>query len=126
MEKKRPISVTIIAWYLIVSNVLLLIFSMYVNGNNQMSKEFISASHLSIPMFYILFYFGIAVSVIGWMGMLKGQDWARLINVIWAMIGFATNFVTSPMKGFMIPGLVLIAMGVFFLYRPASNQYFTK
>lgn len=120
----RPKSITIIAWYLIVVAVISL-FKNFSTLNNPLATELMSKSLLSIPLQYAKWYIGLAVSVICGIGMLKGQSWARLLYVLWSMIGFLMGFVTSPLKvAPPIPGVILFTIIVFFLYRPAANQYF--
>ena len=122
---ERPKSVTVIAWILIVTGAIS-VFTSLSSLNNPMVKELMSKSPLPISLQYAMMYIGLAVSVISGVGMLKGQNWARFLYVIWGAIGFLIGLVTSPMKAAMIPGLLFFAIIVFFLYRPASTQYFTK
>ena len=122
---KRPKSVTIIAWILIVVGVNS-VFTCLASLNNPMVKELMSKSPFSIPLQYAMMCVELAVGVVSGIGMLKGQGWARLLYVIWRSIGFLIGIVTSPMKVALIPGLIFFAIVVFFLYRPASNQYFSQ
>jgi hypothetical protein len=122
--RERPISVTIIAWFLIVAGVIS-VFTTLSTLNNPMVEELMSKSLLPVPLQYAMMYIALAVSVICGIGMLKGQGWARLLYVIWGIIGFLVGFVTSPMKVAIIPGLIVFVIIVLLLYRPASNQYFS-
>lgn len=123
--RERPKSVTVIAWILIVMGAIS-VFTILSSSNNPMVKELMSKSPLPIPLQYAMMYIGLVVSVISGIGMLKGQSWARLLYVIWGAVGFLIGLVTSSMKVAMIPGLIFFAIISFFLYRPASTQYFTK
>ena len=122
---KRPESVTVIAWLLIVSGVISA-FTILSSLNNPMAKELMSKSSLSIPLQYAIMYIGLAILIICGIGMLKGKGWARLLYVTWGAIGFLTNLISFPMKVGIIFGLIFFVIIVFFLYRPASNQYFTQ
>lgn len=123
--EERPKSVTIIAWIFIVAGVISIFISLS-SLNNPMVKELMSKSLLPIPLQYAMMYIGLVVSFVCGVGMLKGQGWVRLLYVIWGAIGLLINLITSPMKVAIIPGLIFFVIIVFFLYRPASNQYFTK
>jgi hypothetical protein len=58
--------------------------------------------------------------------MLQGQNWARLLYVVWSAVGFVIGIVTSPIKAAMIPGLVVFVVMAFFLFRPKANEYFSS
>lgn len=122
---ERPKSVTIIAWFLIVSGVIS-VFTSLSSLNNPMVKELMSKSPLPIPLQYAMMIIGLAVSVICGIGMLKGQGWARLLYVTWGAIGILISLITCPSKTVIIPGLIIFIIIAFFLYRPASNQYFSQ
>ena len=122
---ERPKSVTVIAWILIVTGVIS-VFTILSSLNNPMVKELMSKSPLPIPLQYAMMYLAFAMLVISGIGMLKGQGWAKLLYVIWGAIGSLISLITSPAKAALIPGLLFYAIVVFFLYRPASNKYFTK
>ncbi|MFH1440926.1 MAG: hypothetical protein ABIH18_02630 [Candidatus Omnitrophota bacterium] len=122
---ERPKSITVIAWILIVAGTIS-VFTSLSSLNNLMVKEIMSKSPLPVSLQYAMMYIGLAIMVVSGIGMLKGQGWARLLYVVWGAIGFLVGLLTSPMKVAMIPGLIVFAIVVFFLYRPASNQYFTK
>ncbi len=122
---ERPKSITVIAWFLIVTGVIS-VFTSWTSLNNPMVKELMAKSPLPASLQYTMLFVGLAVTIASGIGMLKGQGWAGLLYVVWGVFGFLVGLLTSPMKAAMIPGLVVFAIIVFFLYRPASNQYFVK
>jgi len=69
-------------------------------------------------------YVGLAITIVCAIAMLKGQNWGRMLYVVWGAIGFVITFVTSPMRAAMLPGLVVFAVIVYFLFRPAANAFF--
>ena len=84
-----------------------------------------SKSPIPIPMQYAITYIGSAIMLVSGIAMLKGCNWARLLYVIWSVIGFLVGIVTSPMKATLILGLVSFLIIVFFLFRPKANAYFS-
>jgi hypothetical protein len=72
-----------------------------------------------------MIYVGLLVTMISGLAMLKGQNWARLLYVIWGAVGGLIGVATSPMKTAMIPGFVIYLVFVF-LFRPNANQYFGR
>lgn len=121
--KKRPTSITVIAWILIVSGVLTAISST-ISLNNPMVKEILSRSLLPLQVQYVMMYVGMIITVISGISILKGQNWSRYLYVIWSIIGFAIGITTSPMKVAMIPGIAVFLVFAFFLFRPKANEYF--
>ena len=122
---KRPTSITVIAWILIVTGGVSLITSS-ISLNSPMIKEIMSRSPIPIPVQYAMMYIGLLVSIVSGIGMLKKQNWARFLYVIWGAIGFLIGLFTSPMKMALIPGLLFFAIIVFFLFRPGANEYFSE
>ena len=122
--KKRPTSVTVIAWILIVGTGITLI-STTAMINNPMMLDLMSKSPIPIPIQYAITYIGSAIMLVSGIAMLKGCNWARLLFVIWSAINFLVGIVTSPMKATLILGLVSFLIIVFFLFRPKANAYFS-
>jgi len=116
---KRPISITVIAWFFIASGIFL-IFSA-ARLNTPMAK-----SPILVWVLYAMIYIGILAAVASGIGMLKKQNWARFLNVIWGAIGLLVPLFTTPLKMELIPGLLFYAIIVFFLFRPVANRYFSK
>ena len=123
--KERPTSVTVIAWFLIVMGVISIISSIISLFNpNPMVEEIMSRNPLPVPIQQLLSYVGIAVSIVSGMYMLDGANWARFLYVIWSVIGILISIITLPNLIFIIPGLVLLVIITFYLFRPKANDYF--
>lgn len=120
---KRPTSVTVVAWILIAMSGISLISST-LTLNNPMAEELMAKNPLPIPLQYVSLYVGLLITIVAGIAMLKGQNWARFLYVIWFAISFLIGIVVSPMKVVMIPGLVVFAVITFFLFRPKANEYF--
>jgi len=121
---KRPTSITVIATILIVMTGISLI-TCTLALNNPMAKELMAKSLLPIPVQYMMMYVGFFINVVTGIAMLRAQNWARFLYVIWGVIGFVIGLATSPMKAAMIPSLVVFAVISFFLFRPKANEYFS-
>jgi hypothetical protein len=121
---KRPMSVSVIAWILIVLSSISVGTSL-LSFNNPMVKELMAKSPVPIPLQYVMMYVGLLISIVAGIAMLKGQNWARFLYVIWSAIGFVIGIATSPMKAMMIPGLVMFVLITIFLFRPEANEYFS-
>ncbi|MGD0900091.1 MAG: hypothetical protein ABR915_19830 [Thermoguttaceae bacterium] len=120
---KRPISITVIAWILIVGAALHLLTSP-VNLSDPKVQELMAKGLLPFPVQCSILYLGLAVALASGIGMLEGRNWARWLYVIWRAIEAIIVLATSPTKLMMIPGIVLFLVEVFFLFRPVANRYF--
>ncbi len=122
--KKRPTSITVIAWILIVTGGISLVTST-ISLNNPMLKELMGRSPIPLPVQYVMMYVGLLITLISGIAMLKGKNWARFLYVIWNIISFVICIATFPMKASMIPGFIIFLIEAFFLFRPKANEYFT-
>ncbi len=120
---QRPKSITVICWILIAMGGISLISST-LSLNNPATQELMSKSSIPISIQYIMMYAGLLVTLVCSVAMLKGQNWARLLYVGWSTIGFIIGIATSPLKAFMIPGIIVFLIIAFFLFRPKANEYF--
>lgn len=121
--KKRPTSLTVIAWILIVMGGVSII-STTVMVNNTMALDLMSKSPIPIPIQFAMSYIGLVVMIVSGIAILKGQNWARFLYVIWSAIGFVIGIATSPIKAAMIPSLVVFLVVVFFLFRQKATAFF--
>jgi hypothetical protein len=121
--KKRPTSISIIAWYFIVSSPLGLLFS--VKGfNDPTVKHMMGQNPIPIPVQYFLTCIGLVITFVCGIAMLKGRDWSRVLYVSWSGIIFIMYLVISPFKIMMIPGILFLLVIAFFLFRPKANEFF--
>jgi hypothetical protein len=125
---KRPTSVSVIAWILIViSGISLITITVRLDGpafNSPMAKELIAKNPLPISLQYALSYMQPLVNLIAGNSMLYGRNWARLLYIVFGAISLVIWFVTFPLKVAVIPGLVTFAVITFFLFRPKANEFF--
>lgn len=122
---KRPTSITVISWILIVLGGLSFVTTAAMT-NNPTAVALMSKSVLPVTVQYVISYIGSLVMVVSGIAMLKEQNWARWLYVGWSIIGFAIGLATSPAKIAMIPGLVVFLILAFFLFRPKANEYFAR
>lgn len=123
--KKRPTSITVIAWILIVISTLSSI-PMIVMMNNPTTHELMSKNPLPIPLQYAISYFGLLLTITTNIAMLKGRNWGRLTYVGWMTISLIIGLLTSPIKPAMIPSFVIFLIIAFFLFSPKANEFFSN
>jgi len=73
------------------------------------------------------YYISILVSWISGIGILKRQNWARFLYLIYGIIGLIkliSYFASKPLTMIIIPKIIIFLIVVFFLFRPKANDYF--
>lgn len=122
---KRPTSVSIIGWFLIVTAVLSGLSGLY-GMNDPLTRSLMAKGALSVPMQYGLMYVGLIITVVAATAMLKGLVWGRSLYLGWGVVGLIIGTLTAPMKAALIPGALLLVVIGFFLYRPKANAFFQR
>jgi hypothetical protein len=72
-------------------------------------------------------YIAILVFLISGICILKRQNWARFLYLIYGIIGlikFLIYFASKPLTPIIIPIIIIFWIVVFFLFRPKANDYF--
>jgi|SRR5678815_3568642 len=120
---KRPLSLTIIAWLMIVISVLALIGLVMMLAYPDLLKA--SDMEIPSPMQQAWTVLGAIVTACVAYGIFKGQPWSRVLYVAWGIIGAAVNFYTSekPLTS-MIALIVFIVISAF-LYSNRANEWFS-
>ncbi|MFC1551584.1 hypothetical protein ACFL6P_03355 [Candidatus Latescibacterota bacterium] len=123
--KKRPTSITVVAWFLIVIGAISLIpTTITLMSQNPMIEEMMSKSPIPIPIQHVLSYAGLIVSIVSGIAILQGENWGRFLYFIWSVITIVIGIFTSPNILFMIPGLVIFAVLAFILFLSKASDYF--
>ncbi len=121
----RPTSLTIIGWFLIVTSAFGLL-GMLRTINNPMVTRIYAHSPLPLSVHLAIGVAGALITIVCGFGVLKGFNWSRFVYVGWSLIGFAISFATIPVMSFVLLGLAFFLVMVFFLFRPAANDWFTR
>ena len=122
--EKRPLSLTIIAWVLIILSLLALVGLFTMQSNAAMVKA-INDMHVSMPLYLGWSVLGVIINLIVAYGILKGQPWSRVLYVVWGIIGLVVGFFISPMKAALVFSLVILVVIGAFLYTAAANDWFS-
>ncbi len=121
---KRPISISVIAWVLIVMGGISLITTTAMI-NNPLARDLMSKSSIPLPVQYAMSYIGLLIMIVSGSAMLKGFNWSQFLYIIWNIIAFLIGAIASSMKMAMIPGLVVFLLITFFLFQPKANSFFS-
>jgi hypothetical protein len=122
----RPTSIVVISWLLIILSILSAVgyLSIALQQNDPQVQEALKSSPLPAPVQFGMMVAGIAIQFACGYAMLGGKNWARVLYVAWNALGICIAFFTVPAKLFLLPGIAIFAVIVFFLYRPAANAFF--
>jgi len=124
IAQKRPISLTIIAWVLIVLSLLALVGLFTMRSNAAMMKM-MDQMQVSLLFYQAWSVLGIVIDLIVAYGIFKGQPWSRVLYVVWGIIGLVVGFFITPQKAYLVFGLVVLIVISIFLYSEKANDWFS-
>jgi hypothetical protein len=120
---KRPLSLTIIAWVLIVISVFAVLSLILIAAKPELMQA--SQQPLPSPMEQAWTALGVIITLIVAYGIFKGLPWSRVLYVAWGIIGAVVSFYTSPKPlAPMIALVVFIAISAF-LFTNRANEWFS-
>ena len=122
---QRPISLSIVGWFLIVSAAFSLI-SVLMLPTNPIAVKMMEQSSLPLSAHMAIGAIGSIVIMASGYGVLKGFNWSRFLYVGWSILGFAISLATVPIMSVMLLGLIFVAVISFFLLRAAANAWFGR
>ena len=122
--EKRPLSLTIIAWVLIVLSLLALIGVFTMRSNPEMVKA-MGQMHVSILFQQVWTVIGIIVDLIVAYGILKGQPWSRVLYVVWGIFSLVVGFFITPQKALLVVSLLILIVIGAFLFTEKANDWFS-
>jgi hypothetical protein len=120
----RPLSVTIVGWWLVVTS-LLGAYSSATMQTNPMAVQLALGSPVSLEVREIFGVInGLALAFCG-IAILKGYWWSRLFFVGLSFVGFFFGiFVIGFFLAFLFTGLS-VGVILFFLSRPRASEWFS-
>ena len=119
---KRPVTITVIAWIMIIGNGIALVERLSGGILLTRASELIqSSSPRAIPtsMHDFQLYAGWVISIVSWIFILRGANWARYLFIIWGAIDFVASFIVGA-SSFAL----FYPIAVIFLLRPKVQAYF--
>jgi hypothetical protein len=120
---KRPLSLTIIGWWLAISAVFG-IYGLLTMQSNPTVMQMIEKAGSSLAMHQAFSAVGIVVAAICSYGIFKGLPWARVLYIVWTVVSLAVMAFVLPMVSVLVLSVVFFAVISFFLFRPAANEWF--
>lgn len=121
---KRPISVAISCWFLILSS-LLSLASAYLGRNDPAMLAGMTHGAIPVEAQYVMMLFSLGLTLVTALAMLQRQRGARTVYLVWGVIDIAFCLATLPLKMNVLPGALMLAVTCAFLYSPKSNAWFS-
>lgn len=121
----RPLSVTIVAWFLIVTSVVAIV-SIPFTLDNPLAHALMERSPVPVAVQLAINYAGMAIGLISGIFILRRENWARVLYVAWGVIGLVVGLFTAPLKSPLLLGALLLAAIAFILFRPPADAWFGK
>jgi hypothetical protein len=122
---KRPVSLSILGWFIVVTNAIALLVWPWTLHNPSAQAVF-ARSMMPLPVMLAVSIASQALCLVAGVGILKGRAWARTLYTVITLATLAFSLVTSPFKIMLLPGAVLAALFLYLLYRPAATAYFVR
>lgn len=126
---RRPESVTVIAWLLLVFGVIGLpaYLMAWFMRDWPMLQPLLATYRLPYPLTMELGMLGISIQMLCAVGLLFRLGWARHVYVVTALAttGFSIWAMPTPWPLFAVPGVLIPIVAAVFLYRPAANRWFS-
>jgi hypothetical protein len=120
---KRPLSLTIIGWFLIIVS-LFGLYSVFTIQSNPVAMKMLEQMHVPLLFQQVWGIIGTVVTLICAYGILKGQPWSRVLYVAWGIIGLVVGFYVSPIKAFLVLSLIFLVVISVFLFSDKANDWF--
>ena len=121
--EKRPLSLTIIAWVIIVFS-LFGVYGLVTAGSNPIMTKMLDQMHMSLAMYQAWAGLGTVISLACAYGILKGLPWSRVLYLVWGVIGLIVGLYISPMKAALVVSLIVLVVVCAFLWTNAANDWF--
>jgi len=122
--EKRPLSLTIIGWLLIVFT-LFGLYSILTMGSNPMAMKMLAQMHVTLLFQQVWGTINCVITLICAYGILKGFPWSRVLYLVWGVISMGVAFYTSPIKSLIVFSLIILVVICAFLWTNAANDWFS-
>ncbi|WP_431820649.1 hypothetical protein [Burkholderia sp. F1] len=122
---KRPISLTILAWVIIVTSAFTLINTPFSLRNPMVIALY---QQCLLPIWATI-GFGVvsaALNVAIGIAILRARGWARTAYIAVSAVGIVVSLINFPYRMVLIPGVLLCALFVYLLYRRPATAYFSQ
>lgn len=122
--EKRPLSLTIIGWLLVVFT-LFGLYGVITMGSNPVAMKMIEQMHMSLRFQQLWGTIGALINLACAYGILKGLPWSRVLYVVWGIISLVAGFYIAPIKAILVVSLIILVAISAFLFTNNANDWFS-
>jgi hypothetical protein len=122
---KRPTSLTVIAWIIIIG-ALFALYSSFTLTSNPYASRMLEQSPFPVSVHVGFSVLGAILTAIAGYGVLKGYPWSRWLYIGWSIVSLVFALVTVPIISVLVISVLFLIVVVFFLFRPAANDWFSR
>ncbi|MFH1653980.1 MAG: hypothetical protein ABIE74_07970 [Pseudomonadota bacterium] len=123
---KRPISLTIIGWYLMLTGGGEF-FTSFLELNSSMTQDIMRLfGQISFPHRNMFMLTISAISLVIGIGILNQKNWARFAYIITELTKNIVFLFLSPLKIGIVPSVFLFLIFAFLLFRPNVGKYYKQ
>jgi len=121
--RTRPVSITIIGWFLLLSGFLTLPGAFGL-GDDPHVREMLARQPVPVAVQQGMLLAGAAASLVSGYFLLRGQNWARHLYVAWTLVQLGYAWLVIPYRLVIVPGAIQFLLIVYLLFRPRANAFF--
>ncbi|OYO30079.1 hypothetical protein [Janthinobacterium sp. PC23-8] len=123
-SNKRPVSVAISCWFLIVGSLASLV-SAWLGRNDPVMLAWMARSAIPVEVQYAIVLGGLGLTLVAALAMLQRHRGARTVYLLWGVIDIALSLATVPVKIGVLPGALAFAVMCAFLFSAESSAWFS-
>jgi hypothetical protein len=121
--RTRPVSITIIGWFLLVSGFLTLPGAFGL-GDDPQVREMLARQPVPIAVQQGMLLAGAVANLVSGYFLLRGQNWARHLYVAWTLVQLGYAWLVMPYRLVIVPGAIVFLLIAYLLFRPRANAFF--
>ncbi|MFL9887750.1 hypothetical protein PQR66_32330 [Paraburkholderia agricolaris] len=124
---KRPTSLTVLGWLLIILDAGNFIY-LPLSLRNPASIALLSQYRVPIGVTILVGLLVSALCFAAGIAILKGREWGRTLYLGASVAGFVISIATMPMDSgiALVPGILIFVVFCYLLYRRPANAYFRE
>jgi hypothetical protein len=122
--EKRPLSLTIIMWFLVILAVLGVVGIVMSASNTAVAAKMAEQSKVPLAYQHVWSAISAVVMLVVAYGIFKGQPWSRVLYLAWGILGLVVGYLMgSPALG-MIAAFIILAVISALLFSDRGNSWF--
>ena len=98
--EKRPLSLTIIGWFLVITT-LFSLYGVLTLGSNELAMRMFEQMQVSLRFQQAIGVIGSVITLVCAYGIFKGPPWSRVLYVAWGIVAWPSASLPRPFAPFL-------------------------